>query len=129
MASIATGSPRIRIMVKSIAGVALGGIRGGAGGWATSRSSVHVWSKLPLRWNTPAICLKKIETRRKRGENCWCKLEETGRDGGGKQRDRWSVCVCVYGGGEGKGGGVNRQFNVIERLFSFPFFFFVNSPI
>lgn len=39
----------------------------------------------PLRRNTPAICLKKIETRCKRGEECGDKVEETGGDKGGKQ--------------------------------------------
>lgn len=78
MVSIATGSPLIRIMVKSIAGVA----------WGPVHASVYTSEVNSLHWNSPAIYLKKIETHCNR-EDCRDKLEETDRDEGGKHWDRW----------------------------------------
>ncbi len=86
MVSIATGSPLIRIMVKSIAGVA----------WGPVHASVYTSEVNSLHWNSPAIYLKKIETHCNR-EDCRDKLEETDRDEGGKHWDRW-----------GRGGVIQR---------------------
>lgn len=79
MVSIATGSPLIRIMAKSIAGIA----------WGPVHASVYT-----SEVNSPALkqcghLLKENQDSLQCGEACGDKLKESDRDKGGKHRDRW----------------------------------------
>lgn len=89
MASIATGSPLIRIMVKSIAGVALGGWRPGVGeregGFLFMLQCARLESTPPAPKHSSHLLKENRDSPQKSGEDCGDKVGETGRDKGGKQ--------------------------------------------